>query len=149
MSRDKDPIDIEKIISEIKEDIASKYSYQEILAMEPIGDIDSLIYLTQSLGYDERYFDDRLNDCVKNQRIEWDRKADRVGLSAFLMKAVKRLTRFIIAPIVEDQNRYNSDVSDVLMQMRLRMNLLEEENDSLRRKIAANDHESSRCFENQ
>lgn len=117
--------------------------------MEPLGDIDSFICLNQSLGYDEQYFDDRLNDCVRDQRIEWDRKVDRVGLPAFLMKVVKRLARFIIAPIVEDQNRYNSEVSDVLMQMRSRMDLLEEENNSLRRKLAENDHESHDRFENQ
>lgn len=135
MGQDEKSVDIEAIIAEIKEDISANYSKQEILAFEPVDYSTSLVYLNPTSAYDELCLEDRLTACVNDQRVEWNRNVKGTGISATVMKAIKRFTRFMIAPIVEDQNRFNGDVTITLMQMKFKMERLEAENEALREEL--------------
>lgn len=135
MTKAVDQVDIEAIIEGIKEEIGEKYTRQEMLAFEPVDYSSSLVYLNPSLGYDELYLEDKLTACSLEKQVEWDRDVRGGSVSSKVKKTIKRLTRFFIGPIVHDQNRFNFDVVDVLMQMKFRIELLEESNESLQRQI--------------
>lgn len=135
MDEKNETIDIESIIAEIKEEISNKYSYQEILAFEPVEFSSSLVYLNPNSAYDEVYLEDRLTACFTDKIIPWDRDVEGSSLSTAVKKTIKKLIRFFIAPIVDDQNRFNVEVTDVLLQMKMRMDKQQQIIEALSRKV--------------
>lgn len=117
MDKDQRPIDIEKIIIDIKRDLASKYSQDEILAFEAVSPDESFVRLDTACCYDELYCEDRLISCRSNKDIEWYRPLEGGAMSVFVKKIIRKLSKFLIAPIVEDQTRMNNDLVEVINQL--------------------------------
>lgn len=108
-------IDIEKIMEEIRENIKKRNYDEDILNFEDIPG-----------GYYTEYKDfnlDRLQLNISNVNDSWQvpiyrhLHSDRgfIGnLKTFLKRAIRKVTKFYVIPFVEDQNNFNSNVTNCL-----------------------------------
>lgn len=67
--------------------------------------------------FDKRYYDDSVAKLKRTHYVAWDRSVTGNPIARFIKKIVKKLTCFMIDPVVEDQNRYNIHNVDVLTQL--------------------------------
>lgn len=119
MSDEAQVINVEKMVEEIKAGIVRDYTPQEILAFEPVSFSASLVYADPGSVPNEAFLEERLTACLNDRQVAWDRPIAKGPFASFVMKAMRRLMRFFIVPIVEDQNRLNIEMVDVLLQMKL------------------------------
>lgn len=108
-------INVKEIIEEIRENIAKRNYEEDILSFEDIPG-----------GYYTEYKDfnlDRLQLNISNVNDSWQIPIYRhlpsergfIGaLKIFLKRAIRKVTKFYVIPFVEDQNNFNSNVTNCL-----------------------------------
>ena len=144
MSGAAEHVDVQKIVDQIKAEIAEEYTDQEVLAFEPVTFSSSLVYTNPGSVPNKAFLEDRLASCFNDRDVVWNRSINGGGVSALVMKTIKRLTRFFIAPIVEDQNRFNFEITDVALQMKMLIDEQDKVIESMQRKISELEDELSR-----
>lgn len=113
----------EQVLNEVRADIKERKldetlpSFQDVLQ----GDQgDTMVLLdADDEDYDEAKLRKNLTVLKKNYMVVLDRPL-AAGLSnrkRFIRKAVRKLTRFYINPVVRDQNSLNAATANVLHQM--------------------------------
>lgn len=68
-------------------------------------------------NFDKRYFDDSVAKLKRTHYVAWHREITGNPLARAVKKIVRKLTYFFIAPVVEDQNKYNIHNADALAQI--------------------------------
>jgi len=109
-------INIEEIMEEIREKIKNREYGNEPLSFE---EIEMSEYADQNInGYNQEEFQRDLDFLNRNRGIPVNvpiLAADPI--SSFIKKAIRKLTRFIIYPIVEFQNAYNASLLRCMHQV--------------------------------
>ncbi len=130
-------IDVEAIMEQIRENIKERgydkipLSFEDIPMSQPVvaGDVD----------YDGMILKQELQYLNNNWNNNWNVAISGGGLRAKFKKVVRKITRFIIAPIVAFQNEYNASNVRAMQQLAAYIKITEEYRarvDELERQIA-------------
>ena len=98
-------INVKEIIKEIQDDIAAKGYKEEDLHWEDMQ--EGVDYYFQLPPYDEEDLNDALNYVHNNAEVSWVHPIAG-GIKGFIQKVIRRLIKFIVMPIVADQNSFNN-----------------------------------------
>lgn len=126
-------IDIEEIIANIRNEIDSQFSPEDILEFEPrySSKPDSAI---PSVGYDLDFFN-RALVCVQNTKtLSIPARFPGGPISVFAKRIVKKLSTCVLGPLVDKQNAFNAEVTNVLFQMSAKLKEQDETIESLMKK---------------
>lgn len=129
-------IDIEEIISEIKADIDSRFTPEEIQEFEPIKSGDSIAPTVLANQYDADFLKYALIESLSDKQVNICDRFPGSKLSVSMKKAVKKLTSCVLVPAVADQNKFNADVVDVLFQLYAKVTAQDREIEDLKERLA-------------
>lgn len=124
MSENKEmTIDVTKIMEEIREDIEKRGLRDEVLSFEEIPMPQQVAAVDGGLGpFDRDDFMDSnmyMNRCYRIQTWHPIRSARILGfLIVFFKKIIRKMIRFFIDPIVNDQNDFNANTTRSMNQVR-------------------------------
>lgn len=108
-------INIEDIMEEIREEIREKgYKDEEI-------QFKDIILSSVATPYNMQAYKEELEQMAEDRMVQSyrDVASDRPGIGAvvtFFKKLVRRMVCFYIEPIVDDQNKFNEEVTNLLAQ---------------------------------
>lgn len=115
MGTETSEINVEEIMEQIRENIKERgydkipLSFEDIKISEPV--------MRGTVKYDPNSFNKEMSYLNNNWNNDWNIPVSGGGMRAKFKKVVRKLTRFIVAPIVSFQNEYNASNVRLLMQM--------------------------------
>lgn len=116
MSSQMKEINIEKIMEEIREDIAKRGYKDEDIDFENItGNVKAV------LGVKTDFSEYELNHAVEGaagvHKIEYYRMIPKGGLKSFIQRSIRKMVRFMMIPMVDQQNQFNYQMIVCMRQM--------------------------------
>lgn len=60
----------------------------------------------------------KIQQARQHENVLVERSFDSSGLSATMKKVIRKMIRFLIVPIIQDQNEFNKEVVDALEQLK-------------------------------
>jgi len=125
MGTENNDINVEEIMEQIRENIKER-GYDKIpLSFEDIKISDPVI--KGDAKYDPNSFNKEMTYLNNNWNNDWNIPISGGGMRAKLKKVVRKVTRFIVAPIVSFQNEYNASNVRLMKQMECRIEELEKQ----------------------
>ena len=130
-------VNVEEIMKQIRAEIAEKGLQDDAIEFEELMGIDSM---DESQDFSRK----RLNENVTYLNEHWEVSAYRElyvssGLKGkmfvFVKKVIRKLTKFYVEPIVNDQNQYNAGVTRSMNEMRRFIRETQQENQELKKRI--------------
>ena len=117
-------INIEEIMQQIRAEIKEKGYSADMLSFQDV----ECPAEKENFHYDEKECLDIVNCVNRDSHIPWTGELNQGGVKAFVKKIIRKLTGFLIAPIVERQNQFNSDVTRSINQF---MGYMEQQNEKI------------------
>lgn len=108
-------VDVEKIMQDIRNEIKEKGLDKEILNFEPVAIPKSG---QQYDCFDYLFFLDNVDKINRTCLIQPNKPVGGNVIARFVKKAIRKLTRFYVAPIVCDQSEFNVYVTRVVNSLR-------------------------------
>lgn len=131
-------IDVKQIMEEIRNDIQTKGYSSEMLSF---NDVEVMKNINDN-QFSQRVFDYILSEMKKQSNITWRRPVEG-GLSGFVKRVIQFFMRFIIEPMSNEQNLYNSyiaremsQISAYFKEQNKALGNLKKENEELKKIIA-------------
>ena len=130
-------VNVEEIMKQIRAEIAEKGLQDDAIEFEELIGIDSM---EGPQGFNRK----RLNENVTYLNEYWEVLAYRElyvssGLKGkvfvFVKKVIRKLTKFYVEPIVNDQNQYNASVTRCMNEMKRFIRETQQENQELKKRI--------------
>ena len=110
------PIDVEKIMAEIRQEIKEKGYNDSMLSFQDVDGSEQLKELSSDsfdLGEMERV----VQQMNMRSHVEWYHAVEGSAFANFFKKVIRRLCRFMLIPIVDHQNAYNSSAAQSMNQV--------------------------------
>lgn len=111
MSGELQQIDIEKIMDEIRADIKEKGYTADML------DFQDVSIPERGFSYNESEFENLVNAINATCSVPWYRDLGNGGIKVFVKKVIRKIMTFLIAPIAEDQMKFNVNVANTVNQL--------------------------------
>ncbi len=105
-------VNIEEIMKEIRMEIKAEGLNDSILSFEEV--VESSEGIIDTGKFDFRFLEENLDYINANGTIAAHRILSGNGIIVFVKKIIRKLTKFYVEPIVEDQNRFNEHTIRVL-----------------------------------
>lgn len=107
-------IDVEKIMEEIRADIKAKGYTNDLLSFQDVA--------MDNTTEDTKFNMDEMNHCTHaanvNARVEYYHQIiPHHGLKNLIKIFIRKFLRFLLQPLVEEQNRYNADAVQTINQL--------------------------------
>lgn len=121
-------INVEKIMDEIRKDIQERGYANDMLSFEDVKNSD-----IGGCCFNRNEYHDiitRLNHCYF---VPWYREIGQTGVKAIVKKTIRKIVTFLIAPMSDEQNRFNADVTKAFNQQ---LGYIEEQDDILKKNRA-------------
>ena len=109
------PVDVEKIMEEIRQEIKEKGYNDSMLSFRDVDGSEQLKELTSDvfdLGEMERV----VQQINMRSHLELYHPVEGSAFANFFKKVIRRLCRFMLIPIVDHQNAYNSSAAQSMNQ---------------------------------
>lgn len=110
------PVDVEKIMAEIRQEIKEKGYNDSMLSFQDVDGSEQLKELSSDsfdLGEMERV----VQQMNMRSHVEWYYAVEGSAFANFFKKVIRRLCRFMLIPIVDHQNAYNSSAAQSMNQV--------------------------------
>lgn len=104
-------INVEKIMEEIRADIKEKGYTEDMLSFQDVKKVQAT-----GFQYNEQECINLVNCVNRDAFIPWYRDLGQGGVKGFFKKVIRKMLVFLIAPMSDEQNRFNSDVTQTLNQ---------------------------------
>lgn len=115
-------IDVEKIMQEIREDIKEKGYTNEMLSFHEVQ------VQTEGVNtFNKNEYKHILHNINMNCNVPWYRDIAQGGVIGFIKKVVRKMCAFLIAPISDQQNLFNGEVTKEFNQITGYMDEIEEQ----------------------
>lgn len=121
-------IDVTKIIEEIRAEIKLKGYTNDMLSFSDIS-------IKSSDIFDSDFFDDKFVEMNRKWEVLYYRPIADNAVKSFFKKAIRKLIKPIMFPIVTEQLEFNVSVVQVLNQIRLYMEKEAKEKDNLLKRV--------------
>ena len=125
MGTENTDINVEEIMEQIRENIKERgydkipLSFEDIKISEPV--------IKGMVKYNPYLFNKEMTYLNNNWNNDWDIPISGGGIRAIIKKTVRKVSRFILIPIVSFQNEYNASNVRLMKQMGCRIDELEKQ----------------------
>ena len=109
-------INVEDIMKEIREEIAQKGYTDENIDFENItGNVKAVLGVKTDFSSYE--LEHALNDAANQHKIEYYRMIPKGGLKSFIQRSIRKVLKFMLVPMIDQQNQYNYQMIVCMRQM--------------------------------
>ncbi|MBB5264817.1 hypothetical protein HNP82_001956 [Catenibacillus scindens] len=130
MSEPMKKINVEEIMKEIREEIAQKgYTEDSVDYANIAGDAKAILGVkTDFSAYELGH---AVNGAAGQHKIEYYRMIPKGGLKSFIERSIRKILRFMLIPMVDQQNQFNYQMVVCMRQME---GFIEEHNHQMEQK---------------
>lgn len=109
-------IDVEQIMNEIRSDIEKRgYKDDDIDFQNITGNVKAVLGVkTDFSSYELAH---ALNGAADLHKIEYYRMIPKGGLKSFIQRSIRKVVKFMMIPMVDQQNQYNYQMVVCMRQM--------------------------------
>jgi len=111
------PIDVEEIMKEIRLEIQEKGLNESMLSFQDVDGGEILKGLRNGEKYDPGEFERLVQQVNLRSNVPWYHRVEGNALANFIKKVIRKLIRFMIIPVVEEQNAFNGSAAQCLNQL--------------------------------
>ncbi len=109
-------INVEEIMKEIREEITQKGYTDENIDFENItGNVKAVLGVKTDFSSYE--LEHALNDAANQHKIEYYRMIPKGGLKSFIQRSIRKIVKFMMIPMIDQQNQYNYQMVVCMRQM--------------------------------
>lgn len=109
-------IDIERIMDEIRENIKRRGYKEEDIDFENItGNVKAVLGVKTDFSSYE--FEHSLKTASSLHYIEYYRMIPKGGLKSFIQRLIRKIVKFMMIPMVDQQNQYNYHIIMCMRQL--------------------------------
>jgi methyl-accepting chemotaxis protein len=105
-------IDVEKIMEEIRAEIKEKGYTSDMLSFQDVQHT-----VVEEYSYNEAEYLELVRRLNTDAYVPWYRDLGVNGVKRFVKKVIRRMISFVVAPMSEEQNRFNSEVCQAVNQL--------------------------------
>ena len=117
MTETMQPIDVEKIMEEIRAEIKAKGYDNTMLSFRDVDGTDKLNRMQMEVKFNLNELEYHVQQVNLRSHVERYHQVEGGKLANLFKKVIRKLTRFMIIPVVEEQNAQNEAVFDALNQL--------------------------------
>ena len=117
MTETMQPIDVEKIMEEIRAEIKAKGYDNTMLSFRDVDGTEKLNRMQMEVKFNLKELEYHVQQVNLRSHVEWYHQVEGGKLANLFKKVIRKLTRFMIIPVVEEQNAQNEAVFDALNQL--------------------------------
>jgi len=111
------PIDVEEIMKGIRLEIQVKGLNESMLSFQDVDGGEILKGLQNGEKYDPGELERLVQQVNLRSNVPWYHRAEGNALANFIKKVIRKLIRFMIIPVVEEQNAFNGSAAQCLNQL--------------------------------
>lgn len=105
-------IDVEKIMEDIRADIKAKGYTADMLSFNDVKKVEETC---ETFNYQELKF--QVSEMNYHCAIPWYRDLFGNKIKIFIKKLIRKSISFVVAPIAEEQTRFNAETAKAMNQM--------------------------------
>lgn len=126
-------INIEEIMQEIRQEIADKHLTPDMLSFEdvPFAKADAM----SGSGLDSEEARNAMTFLNSHYNVQAYKPLAGNPVAVFVKKVIRKLTKFYVEPVVNDQNDFNANTVRMLNALTKEVEALRQENADLRAKL--------------
>lgn len=111
-------IDVEKIMEEIRANIAGRGETPDVLEFDE-AEADTVCAggIRGSVKYDENVLHQAIAHANEEHNIPYYQMIPKGGLSSFVKRSIRKVVAFLLLPLRDAQNRYNAYTVASVMQL--------------------------------
>ena len=109
-------IDVEEIMREIRADIAKKGYTQDSVDYENIAG-NAKAVLGVKTDFSSYELGHALNAAANQHKIEYYRMIPKGGVKSFVQRFIRKMVKFMMIPMVDQQNQFNYQMIVCMRQM--------------------------------
>ena len=111
-------VDVEAIMTEIRERIAARGETEDVLSFDEstVGEVCEE-GIVGSVAYDEKTLHHFVMMSNEEHNIPYYQMIPKGGIKSFIKRSVRKVIAFIVLPLRDAQNRYNAYTVQSLMQL--------------------------------
>lgn len=99
-------IDIEQIMQEIREDIQKRgYKEDDIDFKNITGNVKAVLGV--KTDFSEYELEQAIKGAADMHKIEYYRMIPKGGLKSFIQRSIRKIIKFMMVPMVDQQNQFN------------------------------------------
>lgn len=111
-------VDVEAIMAEIRKNIEDRGETEKVLSFDETAVSEPCENgITGSVDYDEKALRRYLIMANEDHNIPYYQMIPRGGIKSFIKRSIRKVIAFIVLPLRDAQNRYNSNVIQALWQL--------------------------------
>ena len=110
-------IDVEKIMDEIRQEIREKGYNDSMLSFKDVDSSEYLKKLKPEDVFDLAELEMQVQIANMRAEVPWYHQVEGSAIANFVKKVIRKLIRFVIIPINEEQNAYNAAAAESLTQL--------------------------------
>lgn len=129
------PVDVAKIVAEVKDEIARSYEPEELKSFEDVDFNEVMRSVDPGLVFSHQYFQKAAEGARKAATLVYYHGLQGSAPAQFMKKVVRKLARGVVEPLCDQQNDENSNLNTMIQQLYLRTNDQQREIDRLRSEI--------------
>jgi len=111
------PINVEEIMGQIRAEIESKGYNDSLLSFQDVDGSSILREMQNAEEFDIGEMEREVELANHRVKIAWYHQVEGNPLAVFVKKVIRKLTRFFVIPIVEEQNLFNHSTVRTLNQI--------------------------------
>ncbi len=106
MEKQMKQIDVEKIMEEIRADIQKRGYMAENVDFENIaGNAKAILGI--KTDFSAQQLENAINSAAGNHYIEYYRMIPKGGFKSFIQRSIRKMVKFMMIPMVDQQNQFN------------------------------------------
>lgn len=129
------PVDVAKIVAEVKDEIARSYEPEELKSFEDVDLNEVMRSVDPGLVFSHQYFQKAAEGARKAATLVYYHGLQGSAPAQFMKKVVRKLARGVVEPLCDQQNDENSNLNTMIQQLYLRTNDQQREIDCLRSEV--------------
>lgn len=115
MAQQMKEINVEQIMQEIKEDIQKRGYTDENIDFENItGNVKAVLGIKTDFSAHE--LECAIRGAADMHRIEYYRMIPKGGVKSFIQRSIRKMVKFMMVPMVDQQNQFNYQTTVCLRQ---------------------------------
>jgi len=111
------PIDVEKIMKEIRLEIQEKGLNESMLSFQDVDGGEMPNGFQTAEKYDPGELERLVQQANLRSNVPWYHRMEGNACANFIKKVIRKLIRFMIIPVVGEQNAFNESAAQCLNQL--------------------------------
>ena len=110
------PVDVDRLLEEVRAELSAREVPQQAVRFEDVSGEHLRQYYAKTRQYVPGAMEKLADRTAGEAAVDWVQPADAGAQPGPLKRLIRRMTRFMVIPMNEGQNRFNEDAAETMKQ---------------------------------